>query len=100
RRDLADLSFRREEWTEAAAAYASVLAEASALPRDAQLARYERLGIARLRSGAPAEAIEPLEKALALDPRRSRVLEALVQAARDSDNEEDVVSHTKALLGV
>ena len=54
RRDLADLTFRREEWSEAAAAYASVLGDPSALSRDAQLVAYERLGdraAARRRAG-------------------------------------------------
>ena len=72
----------------------------AALPRDAQLAAYERLGIARLRAGAPAEALEPLEKALALDPRRSRALETLVEAARAAGNDDAVVRHTQALLAV
>jgi golgin subfamily B member 1 len=100
RRDLADLAFRREAWSEAAAAYASVLADPAALPRDAQLVAYERLGIARLRAGTPAEALEPLEKALALDPRRSRALEMLVEAARASGNDDAVVRHTQALLAI
>jgi golgin subfamily B member 1 len=100
RRDLADLTFRRQEWSEAAAAYQSVLAEAEGLARDAQLVAYERLGIARLRAGQPAEAIDPLEKVVALDPRRSRALEALVTAARASGNDDAVVRHTQALLAV
>ncbi|HEY4393822.1 MAG TPA: tetratricopeptide repeat protein [Polyangia bacterium] len=100
RRDLADLTFRREAWGEAAAAYASVLADPAALSRDAQLVAYERLGIARVRAGAPADAIEPLEKALALDPRRSRVLETLVEAARAAGNDDAVVRHTQGLLAV
>jgi tetratricopeptide (TPR) repeat protein len=100
RRDLADLTFRREAWSDAAAAYASVLADPAALPRDAQLIAYERLGIARLRAGAPADAIDPLEQALALDPRRARALEALVEAARTAGNDDAVVRHTHALLAV
>ena len=100
RKDLADLTFRRQDWTEAAAAYQSVLADPEGLTRDAQLAAYERLGIARLRGGQPAEAIEPLEKAVALDPRRTRALEALVEAARASQNDDAVVRHTQALLAV
>jgi tetratricopeptide (TPR) repeat protein len=100
RSDLADLTFRRQEWSEAALAYQTVLAEPEALARDAQLVAYERLGIARLRAGQPAEAIDPLEKAVALDPRRTRALEALVEAARASDNDDAVVRHTQALLAV
>ena len=73
---------------------------ATALARDAQLVAYERLGIARLRAGAPAEALEPLEKALALDPRRGRALESLVEAARAAGNDDAVVRHTQALLAV
>jgi golgin subfamily B member 1 len=100
RRDLADLTFRREAWSDAAAAYASVLGDPATLPRDAQLTAYERLGIARVRGGAPADAIDPLEKALALDPRRRRVLETLVEAARAAGNDDAVVRHTQALLAV
>jgi len=100
RNDLADLTFRRQEWGEAAAAYQSVLANPDGLPRDAQVVAYERLGIARLRAGAPAEALEPLEKTLALDPRRTRALESLVEAARASGNDDAVVRHTQALLAV
>jgi len=100
RNDLADLSFRRQEWGEAAAAYQSVLANPDGLARDAQVIAYERLGIARLRAGAPAEALEPLEKTLALDPRRTRALESLVEAARASGNDDAVVRHTQALLAV
>ncbi|HSY41240.1 MAG TPA: hypothetical protein VLA79_16990, partial [Polyangia bacterium] len=54
----------------------------------------------RLRAGAPADAIEPLEKALALDSRRTRALESLVEAARASGNDDAVVRHTQALLAV
>jgi len=100
RRDLADLAFRRQEWGEAAAAYQSVLAHPDGLARDAQVVAYERLGIAWLQAGAPAEALEPLEKALALDPRRTRALESLVEAARASGNDDAVVRHTQALLAV
>ncbi len=100
RNDLADLTFRRQEWSEAASAYQSVLAAPEGLAREAQIVAYERLGIARLRAGAPAEAIEPLEKTLALDPRRTRALESLVEAARASGNDDAVVRHTQALLAV
>jgi lipopolysaccharide biosynthesis regulator YciM len=100
RRDLADLNYRRQDWSEAATAYQSVLADPEGLARDAQVVAYERLGIARLRSGAPAEALEPLEKTLALDPRRTRALESLVEAARASGNDDAVVRHTQALLAV
>ena len=100
RNDLADLTFRRQEWSEAATAYQSVLADPEGLARDAQIVAYERLGIARLRAGAPAEALEPLEKTLALDPRRTRALESLVEAARASGNDDAVVRHTQALLAV
>lgn len=100
RRDLADLTFRREDWSDAAVAYDSLLVDPSALPREVQVVAYERLGIARLRAGAPAGALEPLEKALALDPRRPRALESLVEAARASGNDDAVVRHTQALLAV
>jgi golgin subfamily B member 1 len=100
RNDLADLAFRRQDWSEAAAVYQSVLADPGGLVREAQIVAYERLGIARLRSGAAAEAIEPLEKTLALDPRRTRALESLVEAARAAGNDDAVVRHTQALLAV
>ena len=100
RNDLADLTFRRQEWSEAAAVYQIVLAEPDGLARDAQTVAYERLGIARLRAGQPAEAVDPLERAVALDPRRTRALEALVAAARASGNDDAVVRHTQALLAV
>ncbi len=100
RRDLGDLTFRRQDWSDAAAAYDSLLVEPAALPRDLLLVAYERLGVARLRAGAPAEALDPLEKALALDPRRTRVLESLVEAARAAGNDDAVVRHTQALLAV
>ncbi len=100
RHGLAELTFRRQDWSEAAAVYQSVLDHPDALARDAQLVAYERLGIARLRAGQPAEAIEPLEKAVTLDPRRTRALEALVEAARASGNDDAVVRHTQALLAV
>jgi tetratricopeptide (TPR) repeat protein len=100
RNDLADLTFRRQEWSEAATAYQSVLADPEGLGREAQIVAYERLGIARLRAGSPAEALEPLEKTLALDPRRTRALASLVEAARASGNDDTVVRHTQALLAV
>jgi len=100
RNDLADLAYRRQDWGEAASVYQSVLVAPEGLSRDAQIVAYERLGIARLRSGAPAEAIEPLERTLALDPRRTRALESLVEAARASGNDDAVVRHTQALLAV
>src|SRR6185369_8984085 len=100
RNDLADLTFRRQEWSEAATAYQTVLAEPEGLAREAQVVAYERLGISRLRAGQPAEAVEPLEKAVALDSRRTHALEALVEAARTSDNDDAVVRHTQALLAV
>ena len=37
---------------------------------------------------------------MALDPRRTRALEALVEAARASGNDDAVVRHTQALLAV
>ena len=51
-------------------------------------------------AGEPAKAIEPLEKALTLEPRRRVVLEALVEAARAAGDDDAVVRHTQALLSV
>jgi tetratricopeptide (TPR) repeat protein len=101
RRDLAALTFRLEQWPEAAAAHESLLAgHASALKRPDLLAALERLGIAYLRAGEPAKAISPLEKALAMEPRRRVVLEALVEAAKAAGDDDTVVRHTQALLQV
>jgi len=100
RRDLADLTFRREEWSDAAVAYDSLLIDPSVLPRDLLVVAYERLGVSRLRAGVPSEALEPLEKALAIDARRGRALESVVEAARASGNDDAVVRHTHALLAV
>jgi golgin subfamily B member 1 len=101
RRDLAALTFRLEQWPEAATAHEALLAaHANALKRPDLLAALERLGIAHMRAGNPAGAIAPLEKALALDPRRRVVLEALVEAARAAGNDDAVVRHTQALLQV
>jgi golgin subfamily B member 1 len=100
-RDLAALSFRQEAWSEAAAATERLLGAAPALlSRDEQRAALERLGVSRLRAGEPALAVEPLEKALALDPRRRNVLETLVAAARAAGNDDAVVRHTQTLLAV
>jgi tetratricopeptide (TPR) repeat protein len=100
RRDLADLTFRREDWSDAAVAYDSLLIDPSSLPRELLVVAYERLGIARLRAGVPGEALDPLEKALALDARRGRALESVVEAARAAGNDDAVVRHTQALLAV
>jgi tetratricopeptide (TPR) repeat protein len=100
RRDLADLTFRRQEWSDAAVAYDSLLIDPSSLPRELLVVAYERLGIARLRAGVPAEALDPLEKALALDARRGRALESVVEAARAAGDDDAVVRHTHALLAV
>jgi tetratricopeptide (TPR) repeat protein len=99
-RDLAALEFRREAWGEAAALTERLLAAATALPRDDQRAALERLGVSRLRAGQPALAVEPLEKALALDPRRRNVLETLVAAARAAENDDAVLRHSQSLLAV
>jgi tetratricopeptide (TPR) repeat protein len=100
-RDLAALSFRKEAWADAAAATERLLAVApAALSRDEQRAAFERLGVSRFRAGEPALAVEPLEKALAMDPRRRNVLETLVAAARAAGNDDAVVRHTQTLLAV
>jgi len=101
RRDLAALTFRLEKWPEAAAAHEALLAgHASELKRPEMLAALERLGVAYMRAGDPAKAIQPLEKALALEPRRRVVLEALVEAAKAAGDDDTVVRHTQALLSV
>ncbi len=100
-RDLAALHFRNEAWADAAAATERLLSAApAALSRDEQRAAFERLGVSRWRAGEAALAVEPLEKALALDPRRRNVLETLVAAARAAGNDEAVVRHTQTLLSV
>jgi len=101
RRDLAALMFRLEKWPEAAAAYeALVAAHAGEMKRPDMLAALERLGLAHASAGEPARAIAPLEKALALEPRRRVVLEALVDAAKAAGDDDAVVRHTQALLSV
>ena len=81
RRDLAALTFRLEQWPEAAAAYETLLSTpGGALKRADVLDALERLGVAYMRAGEPAKAIAPLEKAVTLEPRRRAVLEALVEA--------------------
>jgi tetratricopeptide (TPR) repeat protein len=101
RRDLATLTFRLEQWSEAAAAHEALLAGHGAeLKRPEILAALERLGIAHMRAGEPAKAIPPLEKALTLEPRRRVVLEALVEAAKAANDDDAVVRHTQALLSV
>ncbi len=100
-RDLAALNFRKEAWADAAAVTERLLSSApTALSRDEQRAAFERLGISRWRAGEAALAVEPLEKALALDPRRRNVLETLVAAARAAGNDDAVVHHTQTLLSV
>jgi tetratricopeptide (TPR) repeat protein len=101
RRDLAALTFRLEQWPEAAAAHEALLAaHAGALKRPDLLAALERLGVAHMRAGDPGKAVPPLEQALTLEPRRRVVLEALVEAAKAAGNDDAVVRHTQALLQV
>jgi tetratricopeptide (TPR) repeat protein len=101
RRDLAALTFRLEQWPEAAAAYETLLSTpGGALKRGDVLDALERMGVAYMRAGEPAKAIAPLEKAVTLEPRRRAVLEALVEAAKASGNDDAVVRHTQALLAV
>ncbi len=101
RRDLAALTFRLEQWPEAAAAYETLLSTpGGALKRADLLDALERLGVAYMRAGDPAKAIAPLEKAVTLEPRRRAVLEALVEAAKAAGNDDAVVRHTHALLSV
>ncbi|HXT99781.1 MAG TPA: tetratricopeptide repeat protein, partial [Polyangia bacterium] len=101
RRDLAALTFRLEQWAEAAAAYETLLtSNEGALKRPDMLAALERQGVAYMRAGEPAKAIAPLEKALNLEPRRRVVLEALVEAAKAAGDDDTVVRHTQALLSV
>jgi tetratricopeptide (TPR) repeat protein len=106
RRGVAGLSFKREAWADAAAAYEAVLADSSAtagataLKRDETLEALERQGIALLRAGEPARAIDPLERALAMEPRRRRVLEAVVEAGKAAEQDEVVVRHSQVLLNV
>jgi len=101
RRDLAALTFRLEQWPEAAAAYEMLLsAQGNALRRPDMLTALERQGIAYMRAGEPAKAIAPLEKALTLEPRRRAVLEAVVEAAKAAGDDDTVVRHTQALLSV
>jgi tetratricopeptide (TPR) repeat protein len=98
--DFAGLAFRREEWTTAAAAYARLVEDAEAQPREVRLDVLERLGLARLRAGEPRQAIEPLERAIALDARRPEALRAVVEAAKTAGDDDVVVRHSHSLLAV
>jgi len=98
--DLGALCFRRHEWAEAAAVHERLAAELEGASRETRLAVFEQLGLARLRAGDPRGAIEPLEQALELDPRRAEALRAIVEAARAAGDDEAVVRHTPALVAV
>ncbi|HEY7375473.1 MAG TPA: tetratricopeptide repeat protein, partial [Polyangia bacterium] len=100
RRDLAALLFRMEKWPQAAAAHEALLAGGGELKRTEALAALERLGVAYMRAGEPAQAIPALEKALTLEPRRQVALEALVEAGKAAGDDDVVVRHTQALLSV
>jgi tetratricopeptide (TPR) repeat protein len=98
-RDFGALAFKREAWTEAAASYEGLLAShGTELRRDEILDALERQGIALLRAGEPARALAPLERALAMDPRRRATLEALVEATTVTEDFDAVVRHAQALL--
>jgi tetratricopeptide (TPR) repeat protein len=100
-RDFAAFSFRLEHWADAAAAYEALLgAHAASLRRNETTDAYERLGMAHLRAGAPGRALAPLEKALAFEPRRRHVLEALLEAAKAAGDDDAIVRHTQAMLAV
>jgi tetratricopeptide (TPR) repeat protein len=101
RRDLAALNFRTESWALAAAGFEALLAgHPASLRRNDTADIYERLGTAYMRAGEPARALPPLEKALGLDPRRRRVLEMLLEAAKAAGDDDAIVRHTQALLAV
>jgi len=101
RRDLAALNFRTESWALAAAGYEALLAgHPASLKRGEMADLYERLGTAHMRAGEPARALPPLEKALGLEPRRRRVLEMLLEAAKAAGDDDAIVRHTQALLAV
>jgi tetratricopeptide (TPR) repeat protein len=101
RRDYAAFCFRREAWADAAAAYQALLAgQAASLGRNETAELNERMGLAYLRAGAPSHALPALEKALTVDPRRQRVLEALLEAAKAAGDDDAIVKHTQALLAV
>ena len=98
--DLATLIFRREDWAAAAEAYGRLAQDAGAQPREVRVETLERLGVARLRAGDARGAIEPLERVVALDPRRPEALRALVEAARAAGDDDVVLRHSHALLAV
>jgi len=65
--------FRLEQWPEAAAAYEIVLSTpGGALKRADMLAALENLGVAHMRAGEPAKAIEMYHRAERLSPRDPR----------------------------
>jgi tetratricopeptide (TPR) repeat protein len=98
--ELAALAFRREAWATAAAAYARLAEDAEAQPREVRMEVLERLGLARLRAGDARDAIEALERVIALDARRPEALRAVVEAAKTAGDDDVVVRHSHSLLAV
>jgi golgin subfamily B member 1 len=101
RRDYAGFCFKREAWEDAAAAYQALLSgHATSIGRAETADLNEKMGLAYLRAGAPSHALPPLEKALSIEPRRQRVLEALLEAAKAAGDDDAIVKHTQALLAI
>ena len=101
RRDLADAHVRRQDWREAAAAYESCWRRPAGLKRATRWRRLRAAGHRAAARGQPAEAIEPLEKALALEPRRRAGAGGAGRGgASAAGNDDAVVRHTQALLAV
>jgi tetratricopeptide (TPR) repeat protein len=101
RRDHAAFCFKREAWEDAAAAYQALLAgHAKAIGRAETADFNEKMGLSYLRAGAPSHALPALEKALSIEPKRQRVLEALLEAAKAAGDDDAIVKHTQALLAI
>ena len=99
--DLADMASRREAWDEAAARWGSrCWPNPGGAPGRRASDRLRAPGPGAATGGRAGGGAGAPEKALRIDPKRNRALEALVQAAHEAGNDETVVRHTQALLAV
>jgi tetratricopeptide (TPR) repeat protein len=100
-RDFGALALRRELWSDVARTSEALLVDpAVSLRREETLEALERLGTALLRLGEPAKALPPLDRALALDPRRRTTLALLIEGAAAAGDFDAVVRHTQALAAL
>jgi tetratricopeptide (TPR) repeat protein len=98
-RDLADFHFERESWAEARAEYkrAKALTGADAEPATL-VSLYERLAICALKTEDPATALRSYEEALALEPEKRSILEAVIELRTTRGDWKEVVALKRRLL--